>query len=67
MFSDGVVDQFGGPEGRKLLTKNFIAMLTDLQNTSIHEQSKKIQTFFTEWMGTEHFQVDDILVIGFEA
>lgn len=67
MFSDGVVDQFGGPEGRKLLTKNFIAMLSGLQTSSIHEQAEKIRSFFAEWMGNEHFQVDDILVIGFEA
>lgn len=62
-FSDGYADQFGGPEGKKFMTKKFQQLLISLQQKSMPEQKQLINEAFENWRG-EHDQVDDVLVIG---
>ena len=63
LFSDGYVDQFGGPKKRKFLTKNFKTLLCNISDKSMIEQKQIISKAHYEWKGSLD-QVDDILVIG---
>lgn len=63
LFTDGFADQFGGGEGKKLMTKKFKEILLDIQGKSMKEQEQYLNSFIENWKaGIE--QVDDILVIG---
>lgn len=64
MFTDGFPDQFGGPQGKKLMTKRFKEMLGGIQNFDMSQQGKSLDFDMSEWMGNSYEQVDDILVIG---
>ncbi len=64
LFSDGYVDQFGGPEGKKLMYKQFRNLLLSIHNLPIKKQKEILLQNIKDWQGTLE-QVDDILVIGF--
>jgi serine phosphatase RsbU (regulator of sigma subunit) len=64
-FSDGITDQFGGDENRKLTTKGFLGLLDDMQNMPMQVQQFRLQQFFKKWKGT-HRQLDDVMVVGLE-
>jgi CheY-like chemotaxis protein len=63
LFSDGYVDQFGGPKGRKFLSKNFRKLLTEICDKPLIEQKDILDKHLEEWKGDRN-QLDDILVIG---
>jgi serine phosphatase RsbU (regulator of sigma subunit) len=63
MLSDGYIDQFGGPEGKKLKAKPFKELLLTLQGLSMEDQKQKLDDFNKKWM-EGYVQIDDILVIG---
>jgi serine phosphatase RsbU (regulator of sigma subunit) len=62
-FSDGYPDQFGGPDGKKLMIKNFKNILKDISDKSMSKQKSILEEKLSEWMGDYH-QIDDILVMG---
>jgi len=64
MFSDGYVDQFGGPEGKKFKYRRFRFLLLNIYRLSMEEQKRMLENTFDNWKG-ENDQVDDVLVIGF--
>jgi serine phosphatase RsbU (regulator of sigma subunit)/ligand-binding sensor domain-containing protein len=62
--SDGFPDQFGGPDGKKFMSKSMKKLILSIRNNSIPEQEKTIRDTINQWMdGYE--QVDDLLVIAF--
>jgi len=63
LFSDGFVDQKGGTEGKKFLSKNFKELLLEIHEEPMHDQKKILDKTITDWMGNNS-QIDDILVIG---
>lgn len=63
MTSDGYADQFGGKKGKKFMVKRFHEMLLSIQDQSMIEQGKMLETTFETWKGG-YQQIDDILVIG---
>jgi ligand-binding sensor domain-containing protein/serine phosphatase RsbU (regulator of sigma subunit) len=63
LFTDGYADQFGGPDGKKFLSKRFQEMLLSINNLPMSEQEIILDKKIREWRGAEE-QVDDILVIG---
>jgi serine phosphatase RsbU (regulator of sigma subunit) len=63
LFSDGYIDQFGGPNGRKFLKKNFKRLILDLQDYPMNKQKDILDNNLKEWMGLSP-QIDDILVMG---
>lgn len=65
IYSDGFVDQFGGPENKKFLQKRFSTQIENIQHTPMEAQGDQLRNIMLQWMGTTP-QVDDILVIGFE-
>jgi len=62
-FTDGVVDQMGGPQGRKLLSKGFRPMLLEWHRLPIGEQADRLREFLRQWRG-EIEQMDDITLVG---
>ena len=64
MFSDGFQDQFGGPEGRKYMRKNFREFLMNISYLPMQEQKQRIETEFNSWRDSQS-QTDDVLVMGF--
>jgi serine phosphatase RsbU (regulator of sigma subunit) len=63
LFSDGYLDQFGGPFGKKYMSRNFKKLLLDIQNLSMKDQKEKLDEELVSWMG-DISQIDDVLVIG---
>lgn len=63
LFSDGYPDQFGGPNGKKFMTKYVGKMVKQIATLPIKDQRKIVIKSLTEWMGDEE-QVDDILFTG---
>lgn len=63
LSSDGFADQFGGINGKKLMTKTFKELLISIQNKKMNEQKEFLNDAIENWKGPRE-QVDDILVIG---
>lgn len=64
MFTDGYVDQFGGPEGKKYKFRRFRHLLMSIHALPMEVQKQKLEESMSEWMGTLHEQIDDQTVIG---
>jgi serine phosphatase RsbU (regulator of sigma subunit) len=63
LFTDGFADQFGGPFGKKLMSKRLREFLLHTIALSMEEQEQALRKLFLDWKGS-HEQVDDVLVIG---
>jgi serine phosphatase RsbU (regulator of sigma subunit) len=63
IFTDGYADQFGGTQGKKMMTARFKELLVGIQHLKLPEQDARLQAHFEGWKGS-HEQVDDVLVIG---
>jgi serine phosphatase RsbU (regulator of sigma subunit) len=63
LFTDGLADQFGGPDGKKFKYRQFSELLAMNNNLPQKQQADIIDKAFTEWKG-ELEQVDDVCVIG---
>ena len=63
LFSDGFVDQKGGVENKKFMSKNFKVLLLEIHDQPMYEQKEILDKALTEWMGN-NAQTDDILVVG---
>jgi ligand-binding sensor domain-containing protein/serine phosphatase RsbU (regulator of sigma subunit) len=63
MFSDGLPDQFGGTDGKKMKIARLKKLIEDVANLPMSGQKEVIASFYEEWKG-DYDQVDDILLIG---
>lgn len=63
LFSDGYPDQFGGPNGKKFMTKNVGQMLQKIAHLPMAEQGSIVKSTIGDWMCKEE-QIDDILISG---
>lgn len=63
MFSDGLPDQFGGENGKKLKYPNFYKMLEGIKDLSPKDKRIKIKQFSKDWIGNND-QIDDITIAG---
>jgi len=63
LFSDGYVDQFGGPKGKKFKYKQFQQMILSAAHLPMNEQKNLFQKIIKKWQGDLE-QIDDILVLG---
>jgi serine phosphatase RsbU (regulator of sigma subunit) len=66
LFSDGLVDQFGGENGKKFQSRRFKHMLLEIYKKPFIIQRDLIDFNLKRWMKNKHEQVDDILVLGFK-
>lgn len=62
-FSDGLPDQFGGPEKLKFGPKRIRQIITENQEKPMEELRNIFEQSFDEWKG-ELKQIDDVLMIG---
>ena len=63
LFTDGFVDQKGGPNNKKFLSTNFKRSLLDIQTLSMDEQKQSLDDTLENWR-KGLAQVDDVLVMG---
>ncbi|MFT4600370.1 MAG: ligand-binding sensor domain-containing protein [Arenicella sp.] len=63
VFTDGYMDQFGGPKGKKFKYSAFRNMIIEIHDKPMEEQEAHINKVFNQWMGRLE-QLDDICVIG---
>lgn len=63
IFSDGFVDQFGGPKKDKYKTKRFKQLLLDIQEKPMKEQGEILDKEIDDWRGDVE-QIDDVIIIG---
>lgn len=66
IFSDGITDQFGGPNGQKFGTRRFKELLLEIHKLPMLEQKVKLEQRLGEWMKSDQKQIDDIIVVGFK-
>jgi PAS domain S-box-containing protein len=65
IFSDGLPDQIGGPEGKKYMSKRIREVLEEDKEATMAHFSRHFSKDFYDWMGDAK-QVDDVLLIGIE-
>ena len=65
LFSDGYVDQFGGPEGKKFKYRPFRNLLLNICKLSMEKQKQALLDNINTWKG-DLPQLDDISVLGFK-
>jgi len=63
VFSDGFVDQFGGPKQKKFMSSQFKEKLVELDAVPMLKQAERLNEIFEEWRGDSP-QVDDVTLIG---
>jgi serine phosphatase RsbU (regulator of sigma subunit)/ligand-binding sensor domain-containing protein len=63
LFSDGLPDQFGGTDGKKMKIARLKKIIDQVSKLPMREQEKAMSDSFNEWKG-DYEQVDDILLIG---
>lgn len=65
LFSDGVTDQFGGPNNKKI-KKEIFADLQHLKSKDLTIQKTHFETKLKNWQGVNE-QTDDMVLIGYRA
>lgn len=63
LFSDGLPDQFGGTDGKKMKIARLKRIIEQVSKLPMEEQKDALSKFFFDWKGNFD-QVDDILLIG---
>jgi tetratricopeptide (TPR) repeat protein len=62
-LTDGFPDQFGGPKGKKFMSKNLKELLLANHSLPLQEQKDLLEKAFHDWVGTLE-QIDDVTVTG---
>lgn len=63
IFSDGITDQFGGPQNKKFSTSKLKSTLLEISNQTMFEQEIHMEQLMENWLeGYE--QIDDIILVG---
>lgn len=63
LFTDGYIDQFGGPNNKRFGSKRLNLLLNEIKELGIKEQGEIIQQTMKDWKGSED-QIDDITFLG---
>lgn len=68
LFSDGMVDQFGGPSGKKFMSKQLKQLIAENSGLPMSEQHDIIENTLNQWMrpgdDMNYSQIDDITMVG---
>ena len=71
LFTDGYVDQFGGPQGKKLKYPKFRKLLLEIHQKPLNQQKRLLENFLENWRNEykedPFHQLDDVSVIGFKV
>ena len=63
LFSDGYVDQLGGPDRKTFRSRKFKKLLVDIHRKPLLEQKAILEKEYEEWR-QDIEQIDDIMVMG---
>ncbi|MFN7013450.1 MAG: PP2C family protein-serine/threonine phosphatase, partial [Bacteroidia bacterium] len=63
LLSDGLSDQFGGPQNKKFNRRRLKELILSISKLSMVKQKEMILHVFNKWKGDKE-QVDDISLIG---
>ena len=63
LFSDGYIDQKGGKDNKRFMSRSFKKLLLEIQDQGMHDQKDILDKKLSDWKGSNS-QLDDILVIG---
>ncbi len=63
IFSDGFIDQKGGKDNKRFMSKPFKKMLLEIQDQPMPDQKEILDKTLSAWMGN-NTQTDDVLIIG---
>ena len=66
LATDGFVDQFGGPKGKKFMRRRFRELLVETAALPVSEHESHLRNSFDTWRGEEE-QVDDVLVVSMKV
>jgi serine phosphatase RsbU (regulator of sigma subunit)/PAS domain-containing protein len=66
LFSDGITDQFGGTQNKKLFNSGLKQMIMDIEQLPMKEQREKLKQLIAEWKKNQE-QIDDILLLGIQV
>lgn len=68
MFTDGFVDQFGGPgtEEKRFSTRRFRELVLRIQHDTMRAQRALINMEWKEWKGDRE-QLDDVTIFGYKV
>jgi len=66
LFSDGYVDQMGGPQRKTFRSHRFKNLLLEIQDQTMEKQKSILIERMESWRGDVE-QIDDILVLGFKT
>lgn len=66
LFSDGLPDQFGGVDGKKLKIARLKRLIEQISKLPMNEQKEVVSKFFFDWKG-DYDQVDDVLLMGIKV
>jgi hypothetical protein len=64
LMSDGFVDQFGGPKGKKFKSVALKQTILSQANQPMEVQKENLATIYSSWK-KDNDQIDDVCVIGF--
>ena len=65
LFSDGIVDQFGGPQARKFTPARLRELILEAAPNPLHDFQRTLTAQIQDWVGAGQ-QTDDILLLGVE-
>lgn len=63
LLTDGYVDQFGGPQGKKFMIRALRRLLLEIDPLPMHERLAWLESAFDAWRGSRE-QVDDVTIAG---
>lgn len=63
LFSDGYVDQFGGPERKRFMASRLGELIHEIHQEPMTAQAELLERAFMEWKGSEE-QMDDVCMLG---
>jgi DNA-binding response OmpR family regulator len=63
LFSDGIIDQFGGPGNKRFMIKKLKDLIAGIQKKNMNQQKEIFIEELNRWKG-KLVQTDDILVLG---
>jgi len=66
LFSDGIIDQFGGEQGKKFQLFRLKNFIIENKNLPLETQGIALEQLFDKWKG-DTYQVDDVLVLGIKV
>lgn len=64
-WTDGYIDQFGGPKSSKFMTRRLKKLLVEIAHNPLGDQCDLLNQIFLDWKGDED-QIDDVTLFGFK-